>query len=80
MVNTLMVPLPMVLTNMHWTPITGFETELQGVPSNSYALQYSSDFTNWVNLKTNVAVGGVTHFVDTNATTAGHRFYRAVAR
>ena len=75
-----MVPLPVVLTNMHWARNGVFETELQGVPSNRYALQFSSDLTNWLDIKTNVAVGGVTHFTDTNAANSDLRVYRAVAR
>lgn len=47
-------------------------------PSLTYVIQASTDFTNWVNLTTNVAVLDYIVFKDTAAVDYPMRFYRAV--
>lgn len=67
------------------TPVTGLSTmndhrlqyafDVSGVAGDSYVVQVSSNFSNWVSVQTNVAPFT---FVDTNASQFGQKFYRAV--
>jgi hypothetical protein len=50
--------------------------ELTGQVNQTYVLQSSQDLITWQNIGTNVAVGGVTHFLDPFAKTNAPRFYR----
>jgi hypothetical protein len=56
-----------------------FQFNVLGEPNRSYVAQASTNLTNWISIGTNIAFGGMTQFVDTNAPTLPHRFYRALA-
>lgn len=74
-----LVPLPALLTNAHWTANNSFQVDLLGNTSY-YTLQRSENYSNWVNVQTNIAFDGKTSFIDTNAAGTSSRIYRAIAR
>jgi hypothetical protein len=56
----------------------GLRFVLNGTPESGYAVQASTNLTQWTALCTNLAQGGVIFFSDRQATNFPHRFYRAV--
>jgi hypothetical protein len=58
----------------------GFQSHLVGQANQTYAIQVSSDLSNWTPL-TNVttAADGTVDFIDTGASSISRRFYRVVA-
>jgi hypothetical protein len=55
-----------------------FQFVVSGQINQSYVVQASTNLTQWTSLATNVAFTGEIEFLDTNAPTIPHRFYRAV--
>jgi uncharacterized repeat protein (TIGR03806 family) len=55
-----------------------FSVELNGSPNQTYVLQGSTDFINWVPVNTNVPLSSPFSLTDPNAKNLPYRFYRAV--
>jgi uncharacterized repeat protein (TIGR01451 family) len=74
--TTVVAPLPATLTI---SPTNAqFQLVLTGEPGQTYVIQASSNFTSWVPVHTDVAVGGTLKFTTTDAQSFLYRFYRAV--
>jgi len=58
-----------------FSPGTGFEFQISGVPGYSYEIQSSPDLVNWQTIYTNTSPFS---FLDTNALNAAQEFYRVV--
>lgn len=78
--TNLMAPSTLILTNSRCVLADTFETEVRGIHGADYTLQSTTDFTDWLDLSTNQAVGGVTHFIVTNKPTAQIKAFRAMAK
>ncbi|MHB8519423.1 MAG: hypothetical protein ACYDH9_01575 [Limisphaerales bacterium] len=73
-------PLPSpALTNPGRSPNGAVKFQLTGAANQTYQIQASADFTNWLTV-TNVVTGpdGSADFIDDQASGFDHRFYRAV--
>jgi hypothetical protein len=58
---------------------TGATITFAGTPDGTYNIQASTDLINWTTIATVVASPeGIIHYLDTDAVTMPHRFYRAV--
>lgn len=71
-------PYPSFAANLTYPAISGsgqFQFNVWGVDGFSYTVETSSNFTDWVPVFTNTAPFT---FTDTNASTVGQNFYRAV--
>ncbi|HAO77802.1 MAG TPA: hypothetical protein DCQ92_02280 [Verrucomicrobia subdivision 3 bacterium] len=55
------------------------ELRFTGEPNHTYRLQASTNLVNWLNISTNTPVNGLLRFVDPDAASTDHRFYRAVS-
>ena len=71
-------PLPFQLQSVSHLSNGAFLLQLSGEPGRSYAVEATTDFTDWSALKTNTAgPDGTLDFLDTTATSFSHSFYRA---
>jgi uncharacterized repeat protein (TIGR01451 family) len=61
-------------------PSGQFGLNITGQPGLTYVVEASTNLVNWVPVYTNTTLDGVVSFTDTNAATAGLKFYRAVER
>ncbi|MBI3878957.1 MAG: immunoglobulin domain-containing protein [Verrucomicrobia bacterium] len=59
-------------------PSNWFSALIASPGSSNYVIQGTTNFSNWVNLRTNNVASGITNFVDTNTSSFGKRFYRLV--
>ena len=64
------------LTNSVYTN-GAFQFSLDGPPASAYDIQASSNLIDWITIGTNSPFTGTLNFIDTNAPTLDHRFYRA---
>jgi hypothetical protein len=55
------------------------ELRFTGEPNHTYRLQASTNLVDWLDISTNTPVNGLLRFVDPNAASIDHRFYRAVS-
>ena len=55
------------------------ELRFTGEPNHTYRLQASTNLTDWLDISTNTPVNGLLRFVDPDAASIDHRFYRAVS-
>jgi hypothetical protein len=55
-----------------------FQVNLAGQPNQQYVIQASTNLVDWVNLSTNIAVGGLIAAPDSGSVSNQVRFYRAV--
>jgi hypothetical protein len=60
------------------TTVSGFDLEFSGVTGNTYIIQATSDFVNWFSLVTSGPVAQPFYFIDSGASNAPYRFYRAL--
>lgn len=70
-------PVPPTLLTLGRTTNGFYALRLLGDLDAKYALDYSVDTSNWIPLKTNIAVDGSFDFVDTNAPVTPVRIFRA---
>jgi hypothetical protein len=73
---SLSVLFPPVLSDAQMIPDTGFKMLLRGNRNYNYALESSSDFTNWSSLSSVTYTNGPMPLLDSTATNGGQRFYR----
>jgi hypothetical protein len=69
-----------MLTDPKRLPNGRFQFTVAGQSNYTYAVQASTNLTQWTSLVTNVAFAGEFDFLDTNAPAIPLRFYRALAR
>ncbi len=55
------------------------ELRFTGEPNHTYRLQASTNLVDWLDISTNTPVNGLLRFVDPDAVSIDHRFYRAVS-
>jgi hypothetical protein len=53
-----------------------FQLQMQGVPGQSYVLEATTNFTDWVMVSTNSASDGMLYFTDPVLPSLSSRFYR----
>jgi hypothetical protein len=73
------IPLPFQLEVVNRFKDAGCLLRLVGEPQRTYAIDVTSDFTQWRSLKTNVAWDGEFEWLDTEAVGSPLRFYRGRA-
>jgi hypothetical protein len=74
------IPGRAVLTDPELQTDGSFQMNLHGETNYSYAIEYSSNLTNWLPLRNAIAFDGIASVIDTNIGPGVLRAYRAYAR
>jgi hypothetical protein len=69
---------PVLLSEPAWLPEGAFRLRLQGTAYQNYQIQFTTNLTGWQPLSTLAYSNGLMPVLDPGASSAPHRFYRAV--